>query len=125
MQWFMQDIIKQKFYSLSQRLAKKRKANTILSMKLKRKQVGYILYVDNDNTIKRKEPKYKMVYEEPNLVRLLKTKEFYLCLIIPSLMLLLIYLTPIKIMAVLLSIAFTLTLIPLWLTIKEVFSIFE
>jgi hypothetical protein len=125
MQWFMQDIIKQKFYSLSQRLAKKRKANTILSMKLKRKQVGYILYVDNDNTIKRKEPKYKMVYEEPNLVRLLKTKEFYLCLIIPSLMLLLIYLTPIKIMAVLLSIAFTLTLIPLWLTIKEVFSIFD
>ena len=124
MQWFMQDIIKQKFYSLSQRL-KKRKANTILSMKLKRKQVGYILYVDNDNTIKRKEPKYKMVYEEPNLVRLLKTKEFYLCLIIPSLMLLLIYLTPIKIMAVLLSIAFTLTLIPLWLTIKEVFSIFD
>jgi hypothetical protein len=94
-------------------------------MKLKRKQVGYILYVDENKVILRKEPKFKMVYEEPNLVRLLKTKEFYLCLIIPSLMLLLIYLTPIKIMAVLLSIAFTLTLIPLWLTIKEVFSIFE
>lgn len=125
MQWFMQDIIKQKYYSLNQRLKKTIKGNTLLSMKLKRKQVGYILYVDENKVILRKEPKFKMVYEEPNLVRLLKTKEFYLCLIIPSLMLLLIYLTPIKIMAVLLSIAFTLTLIPLWLTIKEVFSIFE
>jgi hypothetical protein len=64
-------------------------------MKLKRKKVGWTLFVDGDGNVLGKKPKYDFVLEESLTKRIITSKELYITLIYPILISFLIYYTPI------------------------------
>lgn len=91
-------------------------------MKLKRKKVGWTLFVDTDGKVLGKKPKYDFVLEESLFKRIVTSKELYISMIYPILFALFIYETPIVKYKVILSIILGLLLS---LTIKTINDIIE
>ena len=91
-------------------------------MKVKRKQVGVIIYLDKEGNIVGSEPKYKGVLVESKWKRLFSYDRFYISLILPILFTILVF---ISVDTRFVPILYFLLGLSLSLTIKSIVEVFS